>query len=386
MAAVDGVDGRGPRTTAAPTMGLVLAGIALAASGLPWTGGTPIVAVPGIDGSVVGVVLAAGAALTFGLRRHGIVDRRLGAPVAGLFSLALFGFALYQLMRPAIGTDAVPEVGLGLPIAALAGLGAAAVAIADYDAIADDAFWGRVKGVAVAIALAGGAFVSLFVAQLLAVVPLSIVGLVGVQPDLQSPPVLTVVTTFSYLGTVGFVVLYLKGRDLPWSYVDVSTPSARDLLATVGGLFVLLLLLGGVTTLVQQLGLPSSDSQIQQQAMENPPLALYFVVLSFLVIAPVEELAYRNVVQKYLYEHFTGRSAVVLAAAVFGAVHFSQYQSANPLATLTTLVTISVLSLLLGYVYYRTENLVVPILVHGAFNALQFLAVYLQATGQLPAA
>ena len=38
------------------------------------------------------------------------------------------------------------------------------------------------------------------------------------------------------------------------------------------------------------------------------------------------------------------------------------------------------------YVYYRTENLVVPILVHGAFNALQFLAVYLQATGQLPSA
>jgi len=197
---------------------------------------------------------------------------------------------------------------------------------------------------------------------------------------------MAVLTAFSYLGTVGFVVVYLKGRDLPWSYVDVSIPTGRDLLATVGGLFVLLLLLGGITTLVQQLGLPSSDSQIQQRAMENPPLALYFVALSFLVIAPVEELAYRNVVQKYLYEHFTGRSAVVLGAAVFGAVHFSQYQSANPLATLTTLVVIFVLSLFLGYVYYRTENLVVPILVHGAFNGLQFLAVYLQATGQLPTA
>jgi membrane protease YdiL (CAAX protease family) len=155
---------------------------------------------------------------------------------------------------------------------------------------------------------------------------------------------------------------------------------------TVGGLFLLLLLLGVVTAVIQQLGLPSSDSQIQQQAGENPTRALYFVALACLVIAPAEELAYRNVVQKYLYEWFTKRSAVVLGAAVFAAVHFSQYQDANPLATLTTLVVIFLLSLLLGYVYYRTENLLVPILIHGAFNALQFLAVYLQATGRLPAA
>lgn len=388
MAAVDAVDGPGPRTTAAPTTGLVLAGVALAASVLPWTGGTPIVTVPGIDGSVVGLALGAGAALVFSLRRHGTVDRRIGAPAAGLFSLALFGYALYQLMRPAIGTDVVPDVGIGLPVAAVAGLSAAAVAVADYDAVADDAFWGKMKGLAVALAIGGGAFVGLIVAQVLALIPVSVGGaLLGVSVDPRTSPIaISVLTAFSYLGSVGFVALYLYGRDLSLDYLDVSMPSARDLLVAVGGLFVLLLLLGAVTAVIQQLGLPSSDSQIQQQAMENPALALYFVALSFLVIAPVEELAYRNVVQKYLYESFTERSAVVLGTAVFAAVHFSQYQSANPLATLTTLAVIFLLSLLLGYVYYRTENLVVPILIHGAFNAFQFLAVYLQATGQLPTA
>ncbi|SDF46041.1 CPBP family intramembrane glutamic endopeptidase [Halorientalis regularis] len=388
MAAVDTVDGRGPRTTAAPTTGLVLAGIALVASLFPWTGRTPIVAVPGIDGSVVGLALGAAAALTFSLRRHGTVDRRIGATAAGFLSAALFGYALYQLMRPAIGTDVVPDVGIGLPMAAVAGLGAAVVAVADYDAIDDDAFWGRTKGFAVALVLGGGAFAGLFVGQLVALIPVSVGGaLLGVSVDPRTSPIaLAVLTAFSYLGSVGFVALYLYGRDLSLDYLDVGIPSARGLLVAVGGLFALLLLLGTITTLVQQLGLPSSDSQIQQRAMENPTLALYFVVLSVLVIAPVEELAYRNVVQKYLYESFTERSAVVLGAAVFAAVHFSQYQNANPLATLTTLTVIFLLSLLLGYVYYRTENLVVPILVHGAFNALQFLAVYLQATGRIPTA
>ncbi|WP_299265462.1 CPBP family intramembrane glutamic endopeptidase [Halorientalis sp.] len=376
MAAADAVDGRGAATTAAPTTGLVLAGIALAASLLPWTGGTPVVAVPGVDGSVVGVVLGGGATLTFILRRRGVVDRRIGAPVAGFLSGALFGYALYRLMRPAIGTDAVPVVGVGLPVAALAGLGAAVVAVADYDAIADDAFWGRIRGLTVALAIGGGAFIGLFVGQLFAL-PL--------YPP-ETALEFSVATTVGYVGSVAFVAVYLRGRGLSLDYLDVSMPSVRNLLVTVGGLFLLLLLLGVVTAVIQQLGLPSSDSQIQQQAGENPTLALYFVALSFLVIAPAEELAYRNVVQKYLYEWFTKRSAVVLGAAVFAAVHFSQYQDANPLATLTTLVVIFLLSLLLGYVYYRTENLLVPILIHGAFNALQFLAVYLQATGRLPAA
>ena len=42
------------------------------------------------------------------------------------------------------------------------------------------------------------------------------------------------------------------------------------------------------------------------------------------------------------------------------------------------------LSLLLGWVYARTENLVVPIFVHGAFNAIQFGALYLAEIGALP--
>ena len=115
--------------------------------------------------------------------------------------------------------------------------------------------------------------------------------------------------------------------------------------------------------------------------MENPIFLLALVPLSFLAIAPGEELVFRNIVQKYLYEAFSRRTAVLVASVAFAAVHFQQYASPNPVATLTTLCIVFSLSLVLGWTYYRTENLYVPIFVHGAFNAIQFAGLYVRLTG-----
>ena len=43
------------------------------------------------------------------------------------------------------------------------------------------------------------------------------------------------------------------------------------------------------------------------------------------------------------------------------------------------------LSLILGILYEYTDNLVVPILVHGAYDAVLFSLQYLMATGQIHA-
>ena len=40
-----------------------------------------------------------------------------------------------------------------------------------------------------------------------------------------------------------------------------------------------------------------------------------------------------------------------------------------------------VLGCILGYVYERTANLVVPALVHGAYNAILFSMLYVQVNG-----
>jgi len=367
-------DGVAP-TGAAPTLGLVLAGIALAAAFLPWTGGTPLFTLPSVAGSAVAAGLAGVATATFALRRYGLLDRTVGSAVAGLFCVGVTAVAVYRLVRPAVG-GGVPDVGIGLPVAAVATLAGACVAVADWLALPDDSVWARIRGF-------GAATVVGFLGFLVSSVVAAVVGSLGAPFGRNA--------LFSF-GTIGaglglglYAAGYLQYRDLDWGYVDVHRPSVRDAKYAVAGLVLLLVALGVVSLGLERLGVPSATSSIQQQAerMENPIFLLALVPLSFLAIAPGEELVFRNLVQKYLYDSFSRPAAVVMSSLAFGAIHFQQYAAPNPVATLTTLFVVFTLSLVLGWLYYRTENLLVPIVVHGAFNAVQFASLYVQLTGGL---
>jgi membrane protease YdiL (CAAX protease family) len=106
---------------------------------------------------------------------------------------------------------------------------------------------------------------------------------------------------------------------------------------------------------------------------------LALVPLSFLLIGPGEELLFRGVVQGRLRQAFSPIAAVVIASAIFAAVHVVALSgSAGGRA-----VTVGVLflpSLVFGAAYERTGNLVVPSLIHGGYNATLFGLFYLSLT------
>jgi membrane protease YdiL (CAAX protease family) len=381
MATAQTAEGGAPANGAAPTLGLVLAGVALVASFLPWTGQPAFVAVDAIEGSALAAGLALWATITFSLRRHGKLDRPVGSLVAGLFSLAVAAVALSRLITPALGDGATPTVALGLPIAGLAGLFGAVVAVADGRAVSNDRLWTQVRAVAAATVLGfAGFLVSQVVALSFALVPMIVSPAFGTS---QAYPVLT---AGSGIGLGLFTLGYLRYRGLGLDYIDVEWPNLRDVGYSIGGLFVIFLSAGLVSYTFTQLGLPTADSSVQQLAEQvaEPVFLLPLVPLSWLAIGPGEELVYRNVVQKYLYESFSRRTAVFVASVAFAAVHFQQYASPDPIAMLSTLFIVFVLSLVLGYSYYKSENLLVPIFIHGTFNAIQFFALYAQLTGNVP--
>ncbi|MFB6163808.1 MAG: lysostaphin resistance A-like protein [Haloarculaceae archaeon] len=374
MATAHSAEERPRPTGAAPTLGFVLAGVALAASFLPWTGRPPLLGLGAAAGSTVAAALALVATVTFALRRYGLLDRRPASAVAGLGALGVTLVAGYRVVAPAMGGHGSPAIDWALPVAAVAAALAAVVSIADWLAMPNDAVWTRVRGYVGATALGLFAFVGILVGQLLAL-PL-------LPMDAAWKYAVTMV--LSYLGLIAFAVLYVTLRRGGLSYFDLSWPSLRDVAMVLVGFLGLLALLIGVTQLFQQLGVPSSQPQLLEQADKYPELALYLAVLSLVIVGPAEELVYRNVVQKYLYDVFSPYAAIVAASTVFASVHVWQYADADPLATLNTLAVIFVLALVLGYTYYRSDNLVVPIAIHGSFNAMQFLVLYLQLTGRVP--
>lgn len=186
------------------------------------------------------------------------------------------------------------------------------------------------------------------------------------------------------IGFGGVALGYLAATGKGLGFVPVRRPTAREL-AWVGVGYVLALagaILGGVIVFLT--GTPAASNQIGEVAMANPEILLVLIPFSFLLIGPGEELLFRGIVQGTLRQTFGPVGAIGLASAIFAAVHFVALTG----GTGERLVTIGVLflpSLVFGTAYERTHNLVVPALIHGAYNATLFSLVYLSLRFAPPA-
>ena len=98
------------------------------------------------------------------------------------------------------------------------------------------------------------------------------------------------------------------------------------------------------------------------------------VILSILVIGPIEEFFFRGVIQGRLRETFSPIGAVSIAGAVFALFHVYPVALLSPPLAVIAHMSIYYLfmGMIFGWVYHRTGTLVAPVFVHGAFNAVVF--------------
>lgn len=346
-----------------PTVGFVLAGFGLASGLVPWT---PLVAVGPVE-SLPGVLFGLIALAGFAARRYGVRDRRPSV-LAAVGAAGLTVAASATILHPTATADGL---GTGVVPGFVLGVLAFGVAVADVLELDRAGFLRRAH-------LATGAFLvgvtGLFVGVVFTMVGASVVPTTGA---IASNGVGT--AAFS-VGLAVVAVGYLRQTGRDWGYVDLAWPTRRGWLYVIGGILGMFLLLGALGLVSELLGLPSAEHGIIEQARGQPELLLAFVPLSWLLIGPGEELLSRNIVQKHLYEGFSRASSVLVGTAVFAAIHLPAYATGPPPAIFATLIQLFGISLVLGVVYERTENLVVPALVHGTYNALQFAAAYVAIT------
>lgn len=250
--------------------------------------------------------------------------------------------------------------------------------------------WALVSSVAVGL-------VGLGVGVVLAVGAVGGLTAAGVEP---SPLVLLVASLVLIQGVafggvaLGYVTLRDRVRDLVRGPVErafgvrlgedrhdvgwlgVRLPGLRDA-AAVGLGYVGALGLGvGGAVLVSAVGLEAGSNQAADLAAQDPSVLLLLVPASFLLIGPGEELLFRGIVQGRLRGAFGAPAAVALASVVFAAVHYVAL-SGSPSARLVTIGVLVGPALVFGTAYELTENLVVPSVIHGAYNATLFTLLYL---------
>jgi membrane protease YdiL (CAAX protease family) len=126
----------------------------------------------------------------------------------------------------------------------------------------------------------------------------------------------------------------------------------------------------------QMIPLPEWADSLEEQTgdliqtiliMESPWEFLFTLTIVAVIPALGEELIFRGILQRRLEEIMQKpHVAILISALIFSFIHF-QFAGFLPRV---------VLGLLLGYLYYWTRNLWVPILAHFVINGFQVSAAY----------
>ena len=237
------------------------------------------------------------------------------------------------------------------------------------------------------------------VAVLLAAVGIGVgVALVGVVAFVLSAagvpvtPLSSIVLSLALATGVGFggvALAYLRYRGRGTEYVGLAVPSLREVAFVVAGYvasFALVILSSVVLATTETEAAPNT---VAETGAQNPEILLFLIPASLLLIGPGEELLYRGVIQNRLGEALPAPAAIVLASLLFASIHYFSLAGA-PRARLVSISVLVLPTLVFGTAYELTDNIAVPALIHGAYNATLFSLLYLTlrfaGTDQLPEA
>ncbi|MFB6071891.1 MAG: lysostaphin resistance A-like protein [Halobacterium sp.] len=169
--------------------------------------------------------------------------------------------------------------------------------------------------------------------------------------------------------------LYVWRSDRSWSFVPAEFPDRSDAKYTVGAYLVAFVVVYALQVLITLASVEAASNQAATTAMNHPEIIPYLVPLMLVLVGPGEELLFRGVIQGVLRERFDVWPSILLASAAFAPLHI--FALTGGLGAVA--VTISVLfvpSIVFGYVYERTRNVVVPAVAHGLYNATLMALLY----------
>ena len=197
----------------------------------------------------------------------------------------------------------------------------------------------------------------------------------------------TASTLLQNIAFVAVVIAYaryaglLSLLDIRWSPLSNPGRTMRDIGWAIIGFVVLFAVSQAVGIALQQFGFAPGTNRVETAARAHPTLALSLIVLSFVATGPGEEILFRGGVQGILRRTFSPISAVLLSSALFGLAHVTSVVAASGAGGVWGyIVSAFLLGLVLGGLYEYTGNLLIPIVVHGAYNAVLFAQLYISET------
>ncbi len=199
-----------------------------------------------------------------------------------------------------------------------------------------------------------------------------------IRPGMLPPLILTVFILF-----FTSIVLYSKASGIPLEGFGFRFPGdlKRSLMIGLIGGVGLMLLGDFLETLILPLygyfGITSSHLEISaafSKSVSGQSLAytVLIILLIGIVLPVAEEIFFRGVVHTAFQNKDGFKRGVVISSLIFALAHLD----------LTVLPILFILGVVLAYGYYKTESLLVPMLMHMTNNTLVFL-LYLRGVERI---
>ncbi|MFC7076477.1 CPBP family intramembrane glutamic endopeptidase [Haloarcula halophila] len=170
----------------------------------------------------------------------------------------------------------------------------------------------------------------------------------------------------------------LLGIDGPLVQFDIhaSVPSFKDVAVVVVGYFLALAAAIGGSLLASQLAVDTGTNSAAEVGMENPEIILLLIPASLLLVGPGEELLFRGVVQGRIRTVFNPVVGILVPSVAFAGLHWFALSGGSTAGNLFVVSLLVLPALVFGVSYEYTDNIVVPSLIHGFYNATLFTGLY----------
>ena len=175
------------------------------------------------------------------------------------------------------------------------------------------------------------------------------------------------------LGFVAPVALFVVAEG-DRTLLSGGVPDRREAAIAVGAIVALYVGQYVLLSAFSQIGVAPSQNPALDPETHAPAYFLWMVPVSLLVVGPAEELLVRGGLQGVLRRSWGPWPSIVGASALFGSLHYIGGGS----GALAYVAFSFLLGILLGSLYERTGNLLVPAIAHGGYNAVLYAIQYWQ--------
>ena len=177
-------------------------------------------------------------------------------------------------------------------------------------------------------------------------------------------PLLGVVTLVSTIAVFGIVALAVRlSRNSLKNYLALRWPSPRSLAAGLGLTALLLLAADFVTVQSGRDVIPDFMTEIYATSRDAGMGFFFLLAITLIVLAPLgEEIIFRGFFYRGLSSGFGPFAAIIVTAAVWSVMH-AQYEG-------FFMAQIFAYGLFLGWMRWRSDLLILVIILHAIINAL----------------